>query len=526
MPKSFSFSSLKISLAFAFALSAFAAAAPARAAVIDRVAGKIENPTLAIDNRPETAATVKRAKNDSNFELFIYLKDAANIKSVSLSVKPDSNGAKIFASDDIVAWREIPAKTSKKAGKSSTAILVAPAKPFLTRYIRVIFPAGKTEKLMLFDVSVQDAPAALRQDNKIFDINVENITEEGAVIKYKTTNPSASQVRIGAGKPVFDQIFAIKELATDHKIILNKLTSGADYFFQVVLEESEPQNSKTSPVIVFHTSGTPPPEITKVDLRAPKSDSALLNLKANTPVKWRVSYGLYRQDTTVEKALNDPETAKESSEGLLADASFEITGLAPRTRYFLLVSATDMAGHEATSDMLGFETAPLNLALGKPVEGTFTNELEDPYIEKTDAPIKRVTDGDENYFTGFAKAWPTSSGIQWAQIDLGAELKAEEAVIVWSSLAVPQDYTLSTSSDGATWAQILKITDGKPGEGAAVTTGTGNSERGDPLTYVSAMISGNLRYLRLEIPKDAVVASQFGWKPPILAEINIYAQPR
>jgi hypothetical protein len=263
--------------------------------------------------------------------------------------------------------------------------------------------------------------------------------------------------------------------------------------------------------------------ITQIDLPAPKPDTAKLNLKANVPVKWRVRYGLYATETTVEKALGGQDVTEEKSEGFLDNSSFEFTSLKPRSRYFLIVIASDKTGRETMSDLLGFDTIPVNLALNKPVTGTFTNELDDKYIETTKHPIKRVTDGDENYFSGFAKAWPTSEGPQWVSVDLGSVEQVAEAVIVWSALAVPDDYTVSTSPEGTNWVTELKITSGKVEIGAGVTFEEKNSDNGDPLIEVTIPLNKNLRFLALAIPKDAGVESRFGWKTPVLAEFKALA---
>jgi len=507
-------------LLFLICAISLAMASPSRAAVIERITGKIEKPELAIDGSQETAAILKRAKTDPNFDFIIYLKDASTIKSVSLTANPTAEGAKLFSSDDIASWKEIQIKAKQLPAKNGTTIELTPTNPFQARYLRIKFLPGKSEKILLYEISAQNAPAS---ENTASDIHTENVTQTGADILYKTLAPSATQVRIGAGRPVFDQVFAIKELTSDHKVILNNLTPGTDYFFQVILDDINSVKPKTSPVVVFRTAGEPLPAITKIDFPAPKPDSATINLKANVPVKWRVRYGLYTAATTVEYALNSKDVTEESSEGFLETTSFEFTGLKPRSKYFLIVIATDNAGRDVTSDMLGFETTPVNLALKKLVRGTFTNELADEYIEASNQPLKRVTDGDENYFSGFAKAWPTTDGPQWVSVDLGSKEQVATAVIVWSALAVPEDYTISTSPEGTNWTDDLKIVSGKADNGPDVKFEDKNSENGDPLIEVTVPLNKEIRFLALSIPKNAAVNSKFGWKTPVLAEIKALA---
>ncbi len=490
--------------------------------MIVRVEGNFDTPFLAFDDKPGTFATLSRKDSEKTFQFFAELKSARSIESVNIAMKPGMDSVLLYAGDDITTLNKVSETFDRRAAGELQYVDFSFNSPFLARYINVVLVAKKAKRIQIYDISVTCAAAP---ENVIQNISVNGITETSAEIKYRTSLPAVSLVRYSAGRPVLDQISAGTNAATEHSAALNGLISGTDYFYQIMVDKEE-GGSKMSEVGIFHTAGEPPPEIRLIDMPPPGHDSAKLAVKSNTPVKWHLKYGTFNPNQKGNQPLSGPGVV-EMTVGQPSDsATFDLTGLEPRTRYFVIVNIADGDGREAVSDLLGFDTAPLNLALGKPVEGTFENELEDTYIENTDSPIKRVTDGIEDYIAGFAKGYPTTDTRQWAIVDLGRMEEIGEIVIIWSDLAVPKDYTLSVGADRKMWTAVLKYTGGILESGTETIAEDRNSDRGDPLKQITVPIFKELRYIMLEIPKDSPVESRFGWKTPILAEIKAYAPPK
>lgn len=499
-----------------FVLAFFAIRFSTHASEIESVTGLLENPEYAFDGAPDTAATLTRAPNDDFFEIIIYLNDPVKIISVSVTISSGLESASMQASPDIVSWEDIPAAISQTPEGQYNKLRLSAEEPFTAKYLRIRFNAKEAEKLSINEAEVTTASF---EQNEITDIQVESATETQAVITYKTTFPAATQIRYGALKPVFNNVHVVREQVTDHRAALDNLLAGTNYFYQVVLEEPG-AGSKTSKVLVFRTAGEPLPLITRINLPDPGPTSASLEMEANTAVSWKLRYGIYLPELSLDQILGSTGVKSAEQAGPAQAVTMDLENLQPRTRYFFMVTATDSSGRETTSDLLGFDTAPLDLALGKPATGTFTYELEDEYIQKTDNPIRRITDGDENYHTGFAKAPPTGEA-QWVRVDLGGTEAADEVVVVWSALAAPLDYTLSASVDGETWERLFEVKGGEPGKETAVTNKY--SARGDPLLELTFHALRDLRFLKLEIPAGAPIDSRFGWKTPILAEIRVLA---
>ncbi len=502
--------------------AAFLLTRPALASVIVSVEGNFDTPVPAFDDKPGTYATLSKKDGEKTFQFFVQLKSVRSIESVGIAVKPKIDSALLYAGNDITTLNKVSDVFGTSAAGELHYIDFSFNNPFPARYINVVLLAKKAKQIQIYDISIRNAA---QPENSILDISVAGITETSAEIKYRTSFPAVSLVRYSAERPLLNQISAGTDLATEHNVPLNGLISGTDYFYQIIVEKEE-GGSKTSEVGIFRTSGDPPPEIRSIDMPPPGHDSARLDVKANTPVKWRLKYGIFNPDEKGDPPLSGAGVV-EMTVGQPSDsASFELANLEPRTRYFIIVSITDGAGREAVSDLLGFDTAPENLALGKPVEGTFTNELDDMYIEKSISPIKRITDGREDYLTSFAKGYQTSDAPQWVSVDLGFSQEVGEIIIVWSDLAVPKDYKLSIGTDGKTWTTILKCDGGMIESGTGASEANRYSDRGDPLKQIIVPVNKALRHIKLEIPKDAPVESRFGWKTPILAEIKAYAPPK
>jgi len=480
---------------------------------IEQVTGKIAEPGNAIDGSVETAALVTRIENAGHFDFIAYLDSERSLDSLDIDLSPDPGKIEVETSLDIVTWEKTPISVERTAKTGFYSLVINLLKPRAAKYARVRVIAPGVDTLHLYEVS---ATAASAEPNAARDVEVEHLNDTTVLITYKTDFPSQTNLRYGPEGPVFNRVYSIHQSVTEHVARLDKLVPGTQYYYQIIFGGE----NEMSPVFSFKTTGEPPPVISKIHMPDPGPRSAKIQLKANKPVRWKITWGPYSTVMTEEEAASDPSAQvfeideRGSVELLLRD-------LAPRRRYFFIVEAEDSAGKTAKSDLLGFDTAPVNLALGKPVDGTFTHELIDKYIEKTDTPMARVTDGDLNYHTGFAKSRKVSIEDQWIEIDLGGEEKVSEVVVCWSELAVPEDYTVSVRGEDGEAGEILDVKDGEYPENVSITKT--RSPRADPLVEVSVDVEDSFRFLRLDIPAGTKIDSRIGWKYAVLAEVRVLA---
>jgi hypothetical protein len=98
-----------------------------------------------------------------------------------------------------------------------------------------------------------------------------------------------------------------------------------------------------------------------------------------------------------------------------------------------------------------------NVALAKPVQGTFTNTFIADKMRLTGDVLSRVTDGSFDYFTGMAVSTDPGLSDQWVVVDLKDETPVEEIVCYWRAAAYPEAFSLSLSRDAVNWSQARKV---------------------------------------------------------------------
>ncbi|MEW5944796.1 MAG: discoidin domain-containing protein [bacterium] len=486
---------------------------------VERLTGLLEGAESALDGDRATAATLARRDTGEPFRVYVYLKETMRVGGVRLvtDLPVSTDGTVVSVSGDIVNWQDAAVELSARGGEDGKGELeAAAAPPLFARYLRLAIrpAAADAMELKIFELSVAEAETP---ENVISNVRVRDVTRNSAVVEYTTLLPTVSQVRYGPWRPEFRFVRIHQLEATEHSLELGDLLEGTDYYLQVVVSGGE----AIGPVYSFRTKGKPLPIILNIALHEVGEERAEAAFTGNTDLKWRVYYGEYEDGMDAEAAKRAAGVVVKETGGFETSPAFVFEGLKPRTRYYFYIEAEDDEGRKTGSDLHGFDTPARNLARGKAVKGTFSNEMSDEHITRAPDPMGRAVDGDETYFDGFAKSYPPKDGRQWVEVDLGAEMDVSEVEIVWSRLGIPERYTVEASADGRDWREALSAEGDGFEPGARVWEE--RSKRGDPLVFVRFPLAGRLRHLRLAIPAGTPVRSRFDFDVAILAEMKVLA---
>lgn len=482
------------------------------------VSGMLDDVAAVSDGNPETFATLGRNSPDEPFVLYIYLAEMMVLDEVVISADTalDGESVELGRSLDVVNWEDSKFRYSavEESGRYKSVFQMEAAGP--AQYLRVRFNSKEKDavEIKLYEISAGKKDVG---ENGIENVRIVDITKHTAAIEYTTVVATTSQVRYSPWRPDMNNVLIDQRVRTEHRLEMDGLLEGTEYYIQALI----PKDEVFSGIHKFRTEGKPLPIILNINLDEIEPARARLILTGNTGLNWKLYYGKYDGMMDAEAAKNSPDGKVSEMVGYETMHGFEMIGLKPRTRYYFLLKAEDDEGRETESDLHGFDTPSVNLALGKPVEGTFRNELDDSYITPSDNPIGRVTDGDETYFGGFAKSMSPSLYKQFVMVDLEEVVEVAEVVVVWSRLAIPEEYTVKVDDGDQEWETVLEVdADGKKTEVSVLER---RSSRGDPLVDVTIPVNRKLRRVRLDAPMGVKMISKFDFKVAILAEIKAQA---
>jgi len=250
-------------------------------------------------------------------------------------------------------------------------------------------------------------------------------------------------------------------------------------------------------------------ELLEVRPYAVSNQSAIIMYKTSIgAVSGQVQYG--RNPNNLDKAAANLES------GVIN--SVTLTGLDPNFTYFYKVKAQDALGNQVESKVQSFQPARANLALEKPVSGTFSNlPPNDPLVNQTKNVLSRVVDGTTGYFQGMATSGSVRAADQQVTIDLGESHPIGSIVSYWRALAYPESFTVRISEDKATWKELS--TRINAGEGAFA-----RSDAGDPMRVVNTPSDGTrARYVQIFIEKNSpCFAKHPNWDFVQLMEVQVF----
>ncbi len=475
----------------------------------DRITGNIHDAALLTDGRLDTGTTIGKSPRAPSPEIIVYLPAEMRFSRVTVDIEGDPSAVLLSVSSDIVSWRPLNVTNESSRKDSITHIVVTPVVPEAGRYVKIAFMKEGVSEFRVMEIAIEDMPRN-PTPNEVMDLAVDSSAIDAATVTYRTKYPVESNIRYSASKPVFDKVQIARGATTEHTIALKGLDEGTVYFYQIIYGDND--TNAVTEVKYFRTAGDPAPFINKIDMPPPRFDEVTLVMDANKPLSWEIIWGQFDGKLRVD-ASKIPGAQSTKSDTVMQHIEFTLKGLTPRTRYFFQAVSSDDRGRTFVTDMLGFDTPPLNLAKGKSVTGTFVLEMQDEHIRQAPLPMARVTDEDINYHTGIAKSSPTKTADQWVQVDLGEISPVKDIVVTWSALAVPEKYTVSISEDGAGWIEVQP-------SGAALEK---TSPKGEAIAETSFVADGKARYVKLFIPKGTPVNSRFGWRHAMLAELWVFA---
>jgi hypothetical protein len=186
-------------------------------------------------------------------------------------------------------------------------------------------------------------------------------TFNAAVIRWLTTEPSSSKVRVGFDGTFSDSVES-SELENEHTLALSNLLSDTIYTYQVESVDAS-GNVASSPTFNFRTrdgEDTALPRITRPPVVARRSESeALIVFQTNEP-----STVTIQVDADIEVASDTTGVLGDAFSTSTASRKQEVllTGLDAATVYFYRIAVTDLTGNGPTYNVGQLSFATLSSA--------------------------------------------------------------------------------------------------------------------------------------------------------------------
>ncbi|MGA1198848.1 MAG: fibronectin type III domain-containing protein, partial [Candidatus Latescibacterota bacterium] len=170
------------------------------------------------------------------------------------------------------------------------------------------------------------------------------------VVQWFTDEPSNSTVLYGTESGALTDSTTVDEATRDHKVSLGNLQAGVEYFYQVKSIDAS-GNAAISPTSSFTTStseDTQAPRFVRPPVVPRRSNTqALIVFETNEPTTASVQYA-----TTTDVYTDTIGTVGETVNATDVSRKHEITltNLDPGTRYYYVVSITDLASNGPTTN--------------------------------------------------------------------------------------------------------------------------------------------------------------------------------
>jgi hypothetical protein len=326
------------------------------------------------------------------------------------------------------------------------------------------------------------------------------ISTDTARLTYRLPEPVSVQVFYGENFQSPDRSYAGTGVSNTIEVELDELTPGTAYYYRANFEGRNGQRLffRTG---WFRTQGVGPLKIEAVRALPGVSGAAfrvLASRQATGEIILSPASGR-RIARPLSPAGTDVITGDLDLTRTVSVVTASVSGLKPLTRYPFTLRIGDGSGAVAVQEG-GFTTLELNLALKKPVSGTFTNhDLADGTSLSGDV-IGRAVDGNMNYHSGMSVSGDPSLEEQWLVLDLGAQTRIGAVVTFWRSLAYPGSYLLSFSADSRKWTAPLRV-DAQPEDRLVETM---------PMkVFTTALKKRKARFLRLSVPAGTLCHRRF-----------------
>jgi hypothetical protein len=462
-----------------------------------RALGDWKNPERIHDGAATTGATTET----SPASLFLLLDSEAVLSGVELQYVGRLVRASLQVSDDGLNWTSPSQQARANARAGRHEIIVAPISA-RSAMLRIEFQ-GRSFELRDAVLKTADLDRV-----KVYGFETEGITENSAVLKWKTSLPIKTNLLYGfshdrmksPSSPSFEQ-------RLDHQIRLTDLLPGIEYMVWIIDGTDTLIGAASGRPFTFKTRGEPYPFANAIRV-ATGRDTASIGF--STPIPARAWINWKAEDGSASGVAESPRLAKAHRVG--------IDGLRPRTPYIFEVVTEDGGGRRVATPIVNFATLENNVAIGARATGTFSILNEDQLMEDTRPALERITDGRNDSFKGMATSGDPADTDQWIEVDLGREVSLSSIETVWRGNAYPQRYYIMTSRDRENW--LYPAFDLDAGAGAFE-----RSTRGDPLRRVAVAPASEepVRYIKILILKGSpyFVRSPY-WRFVQIAEIEAH----
>ncbi len=472
---------------------------PVHYSIIETTFHNIDN---LYDNNLKTFAVSEELKYSEQV-ISINLRERIYLYAIELHWRKDSypENYKILGSYDYLRWFVI-----KRNLKGSSVRILCNNK--VVQFVKIYIPQesrikSRDGKVRLSEIKIWKSENITPY---IRDIKLIKITTNSAIFKWQTDYETAGQIRYGVKVDEINQIKVEPVFTTKHKLKLENLLPGKLYYYQIIA--LTPDNRIiTSKLKKFKTKGIPYPEILSVKVIA-TYNSATFYINGNLKMKYTIEY------------KSENRKVIKRSRGYSKKAVLNIKNLRPLTEYEYKITAIDKRGFK-TEYTGKFTTGEHNIALGKKVEGTFTNHyIGDIFTLKGDI-LKRVTDGSFSYKDGMAVSGDPAFSSQFVIIDLGRVYEIEKIITYWRALAYPYFYYLYFSKDKKEWKRYKNIINLKDKKKIYI------KGVGVPLKIGETKVNLKTRYIKIFIPRNVPYYRKFPhYRFLQLMEVKVYGKYR
>jgi hypothetical protein len=276
-----------------------------------------------------------------------------------------------------------------------------------------------------------------------------DVDQSSAILHFNPAQDVTAQCFYGPihGKP--DQSILTIEPTTNLEVMLTGLAPGRIYFFQTGFYDS-------NMVMVYFRNGafkTPGQPILRLDSVevVPEKYEAAIRVFVSSEMEGSVVFEgtAYPLQFTGTKEFFRPMGMTEQM--LVYETS--IKNAKPSKKYTYKITGKDRKGIKIVSSG-EFTTLENNIALYKPVQGTFNGTFIADNFQLEGDILSRATDGKYDYTTGMAVSTDPDLEDQWLVVDLQAGFPVDEITCYWRAVAYPVEYTVSIGTNGTDWTEV------------------------------------------------------------------------
>lgn len=187
----------------------------------------------------------------------------------------------------------------------------------------------------------------------ISEISAIDLTGTGAIVKWKTNEPSTTQVEYGTSSSYGLMTTLNSSLVTIHSVLIGGLTPSTTYHYRVWSKDAN-GNTASSTDATFATPALPDiasPIITDIHTSNLATSSVSIVWTTNETSDSKVYY-------STSSPVNLSIAATASNSALVVSHSLNLTGLNASTTYYYVVSSKDASNNIATSSTQSVTTLP------------------------------------------------------------------------------------------------------------------------------------------------------------------------